>query len=124
MEPRSWRVWPALTMCVKMCAAPGKRNREMSPCYFFHFIKTVKCLSEDSLGCQGELGVSDIKDTFVLFFLGSGVFCITSLINHKINAKMFHNVKKTSVCGGDAVDVWAGPAHPQCLPGPFPDSLF
>ena len=99
MEPRSWRVWPALTMCVKMCAAPGKRNREMSPCYFLHFIKTVKCLSEDSMGCQGELGVSDIKDTFVLFF-----FRLRSFLYH-LTHKSQNQCKDVSQCKED-VRLW------------------
>lgn len=46
-------------------------SREMSPCCFLHFIKTVKCVSEDreTLGVsEGEVGVSDMEDVFVLFF--------------------------------------------------------
>lgn len=45
-------------------------NGEMSPYYFLHFIKTVKCVSEDT-GCAGELGVSDIEDGFLPFFKGA-----------------------------------------------------
>lgn len=81
------------------------------------------------MGCEGELGVSDIEDIFVLSFFfrfPSSLYgvCITTLTSHKINAKMLVHSEKMSVCGSDAVDAREGPAHPQWLPSPSRDSLF